>query len=560
MILKTKLVSSMEKVFCDTTVNDYQPLKKLTALKGESIAFQVILELEDEKSDAETPHNNRYSCNYEISGALKEFATIRSVKQTPVELPINPLVADDKYLRYTPGLYPDPLVPLFNEDTVTAKRFCLSTVWVEIDIPRDYSLDLNTSLTVSFSADWIKSPAAETLEIEVLNAQLPEQTLINTEWFYCDCIADYYDIPVWSEKHWEYVENFARIAHRNGMNMILTPILTPPLDTYIGGERTTVQLVDITVTDGKYSFDFSKVDRWVDMCNRLGYKYLEINHLYTQWGAKNAPKVMATVDGEYRRIFGWETDAAGVEYRTFLRQLLTELIEHLKKSGDDKRCYFHISDEPNPSFLERYKECKEQVLDILADYPIIDALSNYEFYKQGVVKNPIPCNDHIEPFIEGGVENLWTYYCCGQVKNVSNRFLAMPGARTRSMGFQMYRYNVVGFLQWGYNFYSTVGSHDHIDPFLEVSADYCFGAGDAYSVLPGRKGQPIETIRIRNFFHGIQDYEAMKLCESLCGKEATVEAIEKALGGEIRFDRCAHDSKTMLAIRENVNALIKSKI
>ena len=68
--------------------------------------------------------------------------------------------------------------------------------------------------------------------------------------------------------------------------MLLTPIFTPPLDTAVGGERTTVQLIDIVQdADGSYKFDWSRLKRWCDLCLRNGIKYLEIPHLFTQWGA-----------------------------------------------------------------------------------------------------------------------------------------------------------------------------------------------------------------------------------------------------------------------------------
>ena len=43
------------------------------------------------------------------------------------------------------------------------------------------------------------------------------------------------------------------MATDHGINMILIPVLTPPLDTAEGGERTTVQLVDITYENGKFT-------------------------------------------------------------------------------------------------------------------------------------------------------------------------------------------------------------------------------------------------------------------------------------------------------------------
>ena len=104
--------------------------------------------------------------------------------------------------------------------------------------------------------------------------------------------------------------------------MLLTPVFTPPLDTAVGGERTTIQLVDIRVDNGRYSFGFEKLERWVEMCRECGIRYFEIAHLYTQWGALHCPKIMATVDGEYRRIFGWDADATGDAYRAFLGAFL----------------------------------------------------------------------------------------------------------------------------------------------------------------------------------------------------------------------------------------------
>ena len=34
------------------------------------------------------------------------------------------------------------------------------------------------------------------------------------------------------------------------------------------------------------------------MCKRCGIKYYEISHLFSQWGAMMAPKVMGEKDGE----------------------------------------------------------------------------------------------------------------------------------------------------------------------------------------------------------------------------------------------------------------------
>jgi hypothetical protein len=91
-------------------------------------------------------------------------------------------------------------------------------------------------------------------------------------WFHYDSLADYYNVEIFSERHWEIIESFMKTYVEMGMNTILTPIFTPPLDTVIGGERPTVQLVDVTRENGKYTFGFDKLRRWCEMCRRVGVK------------------------------------------------------------------------------------------------------------------------------------------------------------------------------------------------------------------------------------------------------------------------------------------------
>ena len=91
----------------------------------------------------------------------------------------------------------------------------------------------------------------------------------------------------------------------------MMPLFTPELDTYIGGERPTTQLVDITVeTDGSYSFNFDKVGRWIDMCLACGVEStfaveaVERTHfaiLGQQIDSQRHAQTAAVYGAEYRR-------------------------------------------------------------------------------------------------------------------------------------------------------------------------------------------------------------------------------------------------------------------
>ena len=557
-MLKTKIVSSLTKVYTDSSIDALSSYKRISALKGERISFQLVTQYVKESGDGKFTERKLYTPV--VNGALSEYATLREVRNVGVELPTLPDLADDGYERLTPGLYPDILTPLCHSGRVNARALFPSSVWIDVDVPEDLAGSGEMALTVELTDDAGEVAGCEQILIDVIDAILPEQALTVTQWFHCDSLAHYYDVDVWSEKHWRIIENFVHVAAKNGINMLLTPVFTPPLDTKIGGERLTTQLVGVRVEDGKYSFDFSLLDRWVNMCDRVGIKYFEISHLFTQWGAKHAPKVMATVDGEYRRIFGWETDAQAEEYVAFIRRFLTEFIEHMKKGGNDKRCYFHISDEPTKDQLESYRAAVESISDLLDGYVVMDALSDYDLYEQGLVSTPISNTNSIANFVDKGIPNLWAYYCCGECSGVSNRFIAMPSCRNRSIGMQMYKYDIAGFLQWGFNFFSNQQSTDSVNPFMNTSGDSWVPAGDAISVYPGFRGEALESLRIVVFYHALEDMRAMKLCESLYSKAEVVAAIEDVMGKELRFNVCADSESTMLAIRERINEMIKDKI
>lgn len=556
-MLKTKIVSSQEKIFIDDHIEVFAALDKISVLQGERLSFQF---LSTYSSTEKTPELYRQSrIPLRLQGELSSFATLRQVRQVPVTLPCYPDNRDEHFLRTTPGLYPDLLTPLQYNGSVTVQPDALCSVWVEINIPEDFRAGEYT-LSLSLSDKDMGDSEAH-IAIEVIGARLPKDEIYLTQWFHCDCLANYYGVEVFSERHWQIVENFVHTAVKNGINLLLTPVFTPPLDTAVGGERRTVQLVGVEYNEGKYSFDFTLLDRWIEMCNRQGIKYLEISHLFTQWGAEHAPKIMATADGEYKRLFGWETDALGEEYRTFLRAFLREFLSYMKLRGDDKRCFFHISDEPSyAEHRQNYESARAIVGDLLEGYVIMDALSDFKFYETGLVQTPIPANDHITPFLEAGVKNLWTYYCCVQQKGVSNRFVSMPAWRNRSIGMQMYKYDIVGFLHWGYNFYNNQMSDAPINPYQEMCADSALPAGDAFSVYPAENGEAYESTRIIVFHEALQDYKAMKLCQSYYGKDAVVKAIEEVLGEEITFDTCAKSSETMLKIRKTINDMIKKAI
>lgn len=535
MDFKTVQVSSLQRVFldgrCDLTEHNCD-----SVLKGERYSYQIAYK-----------SSEKFFAEIVIDSPLSQFITVRSVGNVPSELPV--YESDCEFCeRNEPGLFPDVLFPIEN-NRVLIKRQNFYALWITVDLPKDTDAgDYEINIKLKKDGETISE---NIFGLHVINAVLPEQKLIYTQWFHSDSIANYYKIPVFCEKFWALVESFIKAAVHTGVNMLLTPVFTPPLDTEVGGERLTVQLVDVKLENGKYSFGFDRFIRWVRLAQKCGIKYFEISHLFSQWGAKYTPKIVAEVNGRQKRIFGWETSADSIEYAEFLSAFIPQLIKVIRSLEIEKSTFFHISDEPNEDQIESYSRSKSTVAPLLEDFPIIDALSDYSFYESGIINNPIPCTNEIESFIEKGFPHPWTYYCCGQGGKLSNRFFGMPLSTTRIIGFQLFKYGIEGFLQWGFNFYNSQYSLRSIDPFAVTDADSAFPSGDSFTVYPGKSGA-IESVRSEVFFQALQDMRALTLLCVRIGKKRTIAAVEADFGIITFFDY-PRGTEKMLNLRKSVN-------
>jgi hypothetical protein len=298
----------------------------------------------------------------------------------------------------------------------------------------------------------------------------------------------------------------------------------------VGGLRTPTQLVGIIdIGDGTYRFDFTLLERWMALCRSHGITTLEMPHLFTQWGALATPAIYVEHGGRMHRRFGWDVPATDPSYRALLEQLIPALRAVLDTEWGLGQVIFHISDEPTADMVESYGAARSVVLDLLDGCVVVDALSHFELYEKGLVPIPVVATDAAQPFLDAEVAPLWLYYCVGQHRDVSNRFISLPSSRNRVIGTQLYLAKAAGFLHRGFNFYNSVHSTRPINPFLDTSAGGGFLAGDSFMVYPGPDGVPFPSIRYRVFAEAMGDHRTMQLLRDLAG-DAVVRAIVDPLG------------------------------
>lgn len=571
MKLETKLVSSLEKIFSNEVKGEC--LSCTTLLRNEPFSFQIAFKNEN-LVDAVTPIYVKVESDLEtrlISEYLVGYVPVTRADFTD---------SDEFFERKTPGLYPDMLLkrktnaeviddgqwwaPRWTEQNeeylLNAVRDSYQALWFTInENGEEIKAGKHYINVLFFDSSNQECVAEEKLELEVIDARLPDQTLIYTSWFHCDCLADTYGVDVFSDRFFQIMRSFVTEAAKTGMNMILLPAFTPPLDTTPGRERKTVQLVSVDVKDGEYIFDFSLMRRYIQICRECGIEKFEHNHLFTQWGAKHAPKVMASVDGKYKRIFGWDTDSTSEEYAIFLKSYLKELKLFIKEMNLEKNIMFHISDEPGIKYISFYENAQKIVGDEIKEYMCGDALSHFDYYKKGYTKTPIVIanSTEMDEFVKN-CDNYWVYYTGAQLtEGCSNRIIPTTSARNRVIGLQMYVGGAKGFLHWGYNYYYGVLSHGLFNPMINPCG-YNQLAGTSYVVYPDIRGYAIPSLRMKVLYEGFNDYRALQRLETMIGRKGVLEFIEETMG-KVNYNFCPTNQE-LFEFRQKLNNEISKNI
>ena len=547
-----KQISSLQKVRIGDSLN-LPEITSAKVLKGERYSYQI-------SALADSTIVGKFLIESPLSPYIKVYAVNQSVMDHPASIAVREI----DFITDEPGLMPDLLTPLSEQNNILQVRSYYGkvasnpvTVWIEVNLPRDIAAG-DYTVTARLVEDGT-THFEKAMTITVLDAVVEEQSLLYSRWFYADCISNYHDVAIYSDEHFALIEAYMREAVDVGINMILVPIHTPPLDTAVGTTRPCVQLVDIKKKGDKYTFGFEKLRRFIEIAKRAGIKYFEMAHMFSQWGAKCAANIMVEENGIKDYMFGWHVAATDPRYQEFLRQYVAAVYGELAALGVADVTYFHISDEPNLQSIESYQAAADIIKPLIGESKTFDALSKYEFYEKGLVECPVTCISHIDEFLKHDIPNQWAYYCCDPQTVYTNSFMAMTSHRTRMLGVLLYKFNIKGFLHWGLNFYNSCLSLSQINPYVTTSANGAYPSGDAFILYPAKKGA-YPSVRGKITFEAIGDLNLCRTLEKHIGREAVVKMIDETADGDLRFDDYPRDSAYLPTLREKMLAEIEKYV
>jgi hypothetical protein len=521
------LTSSLSRIF---PLSEAGSKRKLTVLaaRGERVSFQACI-----KAPPGDP------LEVAVSATAPDDIAVRIRRVGCVPVPhfntATPLEELDG-VGHIPGFVPDPL---FDEPTAVVAGGEAQSFWFTVTVPTDATPGAH-EIAVEIEASGKKHSLAATVQVSELALQ-PRRDFPVTHWYYADALCDWYKAAPFSREFWPLNEAYFRNCVEHGQDTILTPIFTPPTD----GVKRPTQLLSVTKKGGKYSFDWTDVKKWIRQAKACGFQNFEWAHLFSQWGVRNALRVYEGQGLDEKLLWPPETGATSDTYRAFLAQFLPEFERFLKAEKLLARSFFHVSDEPHgEEHLANYQAARGLLQELAPWMKVMDALSEIDYGRRQITDMPIPSIGITRQYAEEGIPS-WTYFCCGPRGTYLNRLLDTPLPKTRMAGWLFYRFQRLGFLHWGYNYWYKSQTRQLIDPFTctDGAAWPGWAYGDTSLVYPGESG-PIDSIRHEVFAESLQDYALLQT--------ASVEPGGKLLSPLVDFNDFPKDETWIVKARKAI--------
>lgn len=140
----------------------------------------------------------------------------------------------------------------------------VTAVWVTVKVPKDAQPGQYAG-HVSIAADGEK-PIAVPVQLEVADWTLPDPQHYQT-WMEIlqspETLAAEYEVPMWSERHWDLVAQSFRLVSDSGSRVAYVPLIA---ETNFGHQESMVRWV--RKDDGSYSYDFSLMDKYLDVAEK----------------------------------------------------------------------------------------------------------------------------------------------------------------------------------------------------------------------------------------------------------------------------------------------------
>jgi len=502
-------VDPLQKVFPES--NYFAPMEAhADVARGEHASFQFVVranaDIQDLRINVSPPARGEASL-LEIKTGFVGFVKVGRA---------NPDPSNDAYAPMS-GYFPDPII---FEESRNVEFGNTQPIWISVKIPVDCATGKYTGrVSVSGEINGRMFSAEKEYEIEVFEPVIEETSLWVTNWFFLDrlhYLNNMEPVEIHSDLYWELARVMAKTLadYRQNVAMI------SPFDH-----------TGFSYEEGKWEFDFTDFNKMVELFMEEGViGRLEGGH----FGSR--------LDGDWLGAFGLhvpvlDNDSIDKELlpldnprtREFYGAFLPAFVSNIKEMGWEEQYIQHIADEPIDENVDSYIDISRFLKALVPELKVVEACHTHQL--ENMVDVWVPQMNFLRDGLDfygdqqAKGDEAWYYTCLAPKGEWANRFVELPLIKTRLLHWVNYKYNIPGYLHWGFNFWgSASGIVTGEDPFddvsgMIVSSGNILPGGDCWISYPGYR-TIYPSIRLEAMRDGIVDYELLQMYAQKYPEEA----------------------------------------
>lgn len=318
-------------------------------------------------------------------------------------------------------------------------------------------------------------------------------------------VARFYNVPLWSEEHFDYMRPIMTRYANAGGKVITASVIDRPWNGQTEDAFSSM-VSKVKLIDGTWRYDYTVFDRWVEFMMSCGVKEQIDCYTVVPWAlrfdyydqATNSVKVVNANPGED-------------EYENYWIPFLKDFASHLREKGWLSRTAIAMDERPKDAMAAAEKviftACPElKIAGAIHYYPEVEpkiydlCLSYGETLPQNVLERRRK---------EGKKTTVYT--CCSEA--YPNTFTFSAPAEAVWIPLHSAAIGVDGYLRWAYNSWTK-------NP-LQDSRFRTWAAGDCYMVYPNSS-----SVRFERLIEGIQYVEKIKILRKEFAKNNDMDKLK----------------------------------
>ena len=415
-------------------------------------------------------------------------------------------------------------------------------IWIKIHVPSNVNSGKYKGVMTVSGANF--KPMKLHLEVNVLKRTLPNPknwALHLDLWQNPYAVARYYQVPLWSQEHFDLLYPIMKMLADVGQRAITASIMHKPWNGQTEDHFDSM-ITRIKRIDGSWSYDYAVFDKWVTfMMDKVGID--EMINCYTMipWSLR-----FDYYDEATNRMQFVEAEPGDSAYTEYWETFLKDFSQHLRHKGWFEKTAISMDERPMEDMREAIKVIKNADPDFkisLAGGYHPEILS--DLYYLSIPYGQRYPEDVITKRRENGQISC-VYTCCSEA--FPNIFTFSDPAEAAWTVLHAVAGGYDGYSRWSINAWTA-------DP-LRDSRFRLFAAGDTYSIYPG----PRSSIRFERLMEGLQNCEKINMLKKeFTSKNETkkLEKLNKALTKFTPEGHCKNQQSTAEAVSE-INDLLNS--